>query len=748
MERQYISAYTKFNTREQHVNAPLLRRCFKVAEPYKKAHIQISAVGLYRLFLNGKELTKGFFAPYISNPDHIVYYDEYDITDCLKEENVLCILLGNGFSNSLDNQLWQFESAPYRAAPKVYVGVFADDQCILSTDTSFSACASPITFDDIRCGECYDANLEQAKIFTCSFAEDDRFTAAILAEAPKGEYKRCNAAPVRAHETLRVKQILPCENGYIYDFGQNNTGLCRLRIYGKKGQRIDLTHAEVLQNGQLDLNSVSFGERSPQGYVQHDVYVCKEGWQEYLPSFTFHGFQYVFVEGITPEQATEDLLEYVVIHSEMPACGQFSCDNAMINRIQECTLRSDTSNFVCFPMDCPQREKNGWTADASLSAEQMLYNFDCSRSLTEWLCNIRKAQTSEGALPGIVPTSGWGYEWGNGPAWDSVLIELPYQIHRFTGDVAVVKDNVQAICKYFDYLETRLNKNGLLAFGLGDWCEAGTVREEDYSTPVEVTDTLVSVGLAQKAAYLMDTIGQAEEAAAIRAFGRKLVECFREKYVAGGLVTCKTQTAQALAMQMGVFTPEEMDAAYTELRKLLVEADDHIKVGVIGIQPLLNVLAQGGYGELALQLVIQPSFPSYSYNIQLGATTLWESFHEYEDIPGIVKRKDGGERLLSFNHHFWGGVSAWFYKYVAGLQILSYRKVKIAPLFLVPVDKAHAEHRFIEGKIAVDWERMKESVTLSVESQQVDYELCLPDGYRIVKENILGNTRCLYLEEI
>ncbi|MFQ7078559.1 MAG: family 78 glycoside hydrolase catalytic domain, partial [Christensenellaceae bacterium] len=160
--------------------------------------------------------------------------------------------------------------------------------------------------------------------------------------------------------------------GYIYDFGQINAGLCRLKIDGKSGQTVDMTFGEVLQNGKLDLSNISFGDRSFEGYVQHDQYICRDGVQEYLPSFTYHGFRYVEVKGITKEQATKDLLEYVVIHSDIPPRGRFSCSDETVNRIQECALRSDTSNFYYFPTDCPQREKNGWTADASLSAESFV----------------------------------------------------------------------------------------------------------------------------------------------------------------------------------------------------------------------------------------------------------------------------------------------------------------------------------------------------------------------------------------
>ncbi len=175
-----------------------------------------------------------------------------------------------------------------------------------------------------------------------------------------------------------------------------------------------------------------------------------------------------------------------------------------INRLQEITVNSDRSNFIYFPVDCPQREKNGWTADAALSAEQMLLNLGCANSLCIWLDNIRKAQRKNGQIPAVVPTENFGYEWGSGPAWDDVLIELPYQICRHTGDKKVLSDNKDAIYRYLQYLKTKRNENGLIGFGLCDWCETGKFSEGDASTPVEVTDTLVSIDMLRKSQWIFE----------------------------------------------------------------------------------------------------------------------------------------------------------------------------------------------------------------------------------------------------
>lgn len=712
--RQYISGGKEYNTKERHVNAPIFRKVFSCnKDDLKHAEIEISSSGFYRLFLNGKELTKGFFAPYISNPDHIIYFDRYDIKEYLEETNVLCIVLGNGFGNSLDGNVWEFESAAYRSSPKVYARVMANGQEILTTDESFEVFDSAITFDDYRCGERFDARLANKRIFMLDYMEKGR--PALCVSEPKGEYKQCMAEPIKSFEILYPVSIAKSEGGYIYDFGQNNAGLCRLKITGQEGQLVKLTYGECVRDGKLDLYNILYPNISTPEYIQHDEYICVEGEQEYLPSFTYHGFRYVYVEGITEEQAVEELLEFVVIHSDIWQRGMFRCSDSVVNKIQECVLRSDVSNFHYFPTDCPQREKNGWTADVALSTEQLLYNFDCVASLREWLHNVRKAQNQEGALPGIVPTGGFGFEWGNGPGWDCVLIELPYQLYRFTEDKTIIIENADSIKRYFNYLQTKRNENGLISFGLGDWSETKSAASDCYTTPLEVTDTLVCVDIATKAAHLLTEIGADKDAKQITEFGEELKRIFREKYVSEGVVICRTQTAQAQAIRYGIFNEGELPKAYETMKELLAEQDGHFHVGVLGAKVLFDVLTDIGEADAALYSIVRSDFPSYGYMITRGATTLWERIDELAD-DNIYCRKDGG-RPGSYNHHFWGGVSAWFYRVLGGIHVIGNGRVTISPIPVQKIEWAEAEYKEKDKSIYVCWKRQGRDIYVTVDNR-------------------------------
>lgn len=722
----YISHGTKYNTIERHVNAPLFKRVFDCGE-VQNATLTITAVGLYKLWLNGTELNKSVIAPYMSNPDQLVFFDTYDVGNLLKQtDNVLCVLLGNGFVNCNDFDIWLNETADYRDCPKFDLQLTADGKTLLQSDENFCVADSPITFDDFRCGERYDARLEKDGVLTSTDTED--FEPSTIATAPKGKVLANDVQPVVAGAPKTAVSVTKTSDGYLYDFGVNDTGVCNLSLLtAESGQQVDLYYGEVLDGqNHIDYRNISF-DKTVDGYNQHDVYVCKFGKQSYTPSFTWHGFRYCEVKGLTDEQATLDAVKFVSVRSDLPSTMSFRCDNEEVNKIAQITLQSDISGFVLYPYDCPQREKNGWTADASLSAEQMLYSFDAGRSLAQWLTSIRGAQRANGQLPGIVPTAGWGFEFGCGPAWDSVLVELPYQLFRFDGNEKVVRDNAEAINKYFAYADTRLNEDGLASFGLGDWCQTYTKAEWEFQTPLEVTDTLTLVDLAAKVAVMYDGVGI--DSKHIVDFADKLVQNFRKKYIRNGKLLTQTQTALAMALQTGVLNDVEDETAYADLKQLVANDNDHMRVGVVGYKYLLETLVAHGDVDLCFKLITQSSAPSYGYIVRQGATTLWEVLEEYyRDENGKIARKDGSNRILSFNHHFWGGVLAWIYKYVGWIDPVDSDTINVGVTVLQGVNGASTAYRRNGKSLSVVWKRENDEIKLTAEVDGFVCLLSLPDG--------------------
>ncbi|MBQ1216921.1 MAG: family 78 glycoside hydrolase catalytic domain [Clostridia bacterium] len=715
----FIRATVEYNTFEAPVPAYYFRGGW-VTESQSPVTIRVAACGFYELFFNGERITRGLLSPYISNPDHYVYYDEYTVTP-RAGKNVVGLLLGNGFQNNPGGHIWEFDRASFRSAPCLAVSVTQGDSEVLNSASGFRVAPSAIRADDYRFGEVYDANFA-IDGWNLPELDDSAWAPALPAPAPKGILRPADVAPIVKECELRPVSIVPCGDGYLYDFGQSNAGVCRLRIQGTKGQRVELRHADSLSGGDLNLAQVWFvrehWERDRE-IVHRDVYVCRgEGVEEYQPTFTYHGFRYVKVTGITPAQATPDLLTYLVYHTDLHPRGDFLCSDPIASQLQVMTRRSILSNFHHYPTDCPQREKNGWTADAALTSEAALMNFDPERNYREWMRNICKAQKENGSLPGIVPTGGWGFDWGNGPAWDSVLIYLPYYSYRYRGETAVIRESAPSISAYLRYLRTRVDEKGLLSIGLGDWCPVGGGKPK---APLILTDSIMALDLCTKSAELFHAIGnEAEEtfaraeAKAYRASIRANLVEFLSLRAAGNC-----QSSQAMCLYYGVFDPAEELQAFDVLLEMVHACDDHMDVGVLGGRVLFHVLSRFGQSELAFRMITRLDYPSYGNWIARGATTLWENFH-----PTGVN---------SQNHHFWGDISAWFMQWILGIRLNptlhDLSNLILAPVFLSSLTFAQGYHDAPWGRISVAWVRKGEDILLTVDLPEDHSASLCPEGY-------------------
>ena len=388
----------------------------------------------------------------------------------------------------------------------------------------------------------------------------------------------------------------------------------------------------------------------PHALAQRVYYTLKgDETEEYTPTFSYQGFRYCMVSGITEEQATKELLVYNVMHSDLKKNGDFSCSDEIANKLQKATVVSDLSNFYYFPTDCPHREKIAWTADAALSAEQMLFNLTVENSYHVWLDNIRKSQNEIGALPCIIPSvEGSGFNWGNGPAWDSVIVWLPYYTWKYRGDISIVKENALAVVKYLNYLSTRRDERGLLHIGLGDWVPIGRDVPKAH---LEVTDTLISMDLCIKSEKMLRAVNMELQANFVKEFYKDLRKSARMYLIESD---CKTvmgncQTSQVMGICYGLFDAGEKDAAFSVLLELLEKNNWKMDVGCLGIRILFHVLAQFGYTDRAYKMIVDTEYPSYGHWVEKeNATSLFEEFQEKDKIP------------TSKNHHFLGDISSWF----------------------------------------------------------------------------------------
>lgn len=732
MNKRFVKATEEFSDYGNYVPAPYMRKSFDIDIIPDFAEISICGLGFYILYINGVDVTKGLLAPYISNHDHYCYYDTYDIKEYLKKgKNVIGVILGNGMKNSFGGNVWDFDKAETRSAPMLAFELVAkneEKELTITADESVKVHPSPILMDDLRLGEYYDAGLEIEGWNLAEF-DDSLWKNAITAETPKGDMKLCTAEPIRKYNERKPERIIKNKNGYIYDFGVNSSGLCKLKIEAKSNQKITMRHAEVLdENMELDRHGITFWMDYAKEFSENnqiDVYTAKgEGFEEYMPHFTYHGFRYVEVIGISEDQATPELLTYLEYSSGLEQIGDFECSDKNVNTLFEMVKRSDISNFYYFPNDCPHREKNGWTGDTSLSSDRMALLYDVEKSYREWLGCIRKAQEDSGRIPSIIPTYCWGYEECSGPAWDSVLFNLSYVLYKYRGCLEVVRENKDAMVKYLEYIMTRRNDDGTVSVGLGDWLPVGKPCT-DYKTPLKVSDSIYVMDMAKKATEMLDAIGENTDfAESIYGDMRKII---REKLVdmETMAVSGDSQTGQAMALYYGVFEPCEEEKAFERLMEYIRENDNNFDCGCLGMHVLFPVLSRFGQGELAYKMITKKDYPSYAHLIEKGETTMVEQF-----MPD-------GERCGSHNHHFLGDIARWFINHIAGLNIVDHRSILVKPQFISDIDYARASYKFPSGEALVSWKRDGDEIILDIKCDAgISYEIELPSGYDIDGDRI------------
>ncbi len=750
--RQFIAAGTAVNEYTAFVPAPLFRKSFLLDSLPAACTADVCGLGFYEIYINGHRITKGLLAPYISNPDHITYYDRYDLMPYLQQgKNALCFMLGNGMQNAPGGQIWDFDKADFRGAPRLAFALTVTDaegkQTVTEAGTDVKTAPSPILFDDLRCGCFYDARLEMPGWSTAGF-DDSGWQNAVMAETPRGQAKYCEAEPILPYRELKAISVLPrkaapysprgdvpktpnpimnpCREGYLYDFGENVVGVPNLKIRGSAGTQIDLQFGEALdENGDLYYSNINF---YPDGFSQRDIYILKgEGEEQFTPSFTYHGARYCLVIGITPEQATPDLLTFSVCSSALARRGDFVCSDDMANRLTAILKNSDLSNFFYFPTDCPHREKNGWTGDAAVSCDQMTFLFGTENSYREWLNNMRLAQKGDGTLPGIVPTGGWGYHWGNGPAWDLALTELTYRTYLYRGDKTILEENAPAIFLYLNKITAMQTPRKTVEYGLGDWCPVTVVK-----APTELTSTLICMDICRKAAFIFRTLGQHHHEQFAKSLWAELKGAVRRCLLDLNTFTAvgRCQTSQAMAIYYGAFEESERPAAFARLLTFIHEADDHMDFGLLGSRVLFRVLGDFGYHELAYHMITRPDHPSYGDFIRRGETSLPEDFHRE------------GEEICSLNHHFMGDYGIFFAQYVAGICINPFedncREIALKPAFIQKLTFAESCYDTVCGKVSLRWERKGDEVEITVTVPEgITGTLHLPEGWHFADSSLV-----------
>jgi alpha-L-rhamnosidase len=681
--------------------APYFRKAFDLGSPVQSARLYIAGLGFFEASLNGKKAGDHEMPPVMTRFDRQVQYVVYDVTTLLQQgANALGVVLGNGWYNQHTRTAWDFDRAPWRDSPtlrcQLEVTTADGNKMVVSSDDSWLFTQEgPITFNGIHNGEHYDARKELGAWDMPGYAAEGWKTP-VLVDGPAGRLVAQLMPPSRVVRVLKPASVKAIRPGvWMVDAGENITGWVAIKVNGPEGAELSFRYGErLLEDGMLDQKELSRFIWT--GETQTDRYTLKgQGDETWRPRFVFHGFQYIEVQSSAPEVALMDLTVEVV-HTDLPVRGTFTSSNAMFNQVQANLVRSFLGNYHGYPTDCPHREKMGWTGDAQLVAEAGLFNFDILAAYRKWIEDFIDEQRENGQIPGIIPTSGWGYtlgrtanrERGYGPQWEGAFIEIPWQMYLFSGDTSLLKNFYPGMKQYLNYL-TQHAEGHLLDFGIDDHKQLVKLDNQGYLASAHYYHyTRI---MEKVAAMLGDRESQTAwslQARAIQdAFNQKYYDPEKGSYYVGG------QTPLAVALYMGLVAEDQVDKVLGMFRQAIAEKDGHVDGGVVGTKAILNTMLRFGMEQELYAMADKRTFPGWGYWMVNGATTLYQNW----------------DMSQSLNHIMFGTIGDFFYKGLLGLQPMEatpgFQVFMVAPMLNSGLEWARGSHVSPFGEIQIGWKK-------------------------------------------
>lgn len=705
--------------------ASFLHKEFQLSTRSGREVLRISALGLYRVFINGVRVGNDLLTPGWTSYDKRLSFQTYDVAPLLKSgNNVIDIWLADGWYRSqmmwAKNPIFNTWGSEIAAIAELRQASAADAEVILKTDGSWSSGELPIRRSGIYFGEIYDARLEALP-------------------AGRGvEVIAFDTDLLVPHEVEPVRELGPfapiltwkdAEERMIHDFGQNLAGYVAFTVKGETGARVIVEHSEIIDT---DNNFDNRNYRTAEARIE---YILKgESEESYRPLFTFQGFRYarVTIEG-TAEVTS---IVSVPISSVEEVTGNFSSGHGLVNRLVENTLWSQRSNFIEVPTDCPQRdERLGWTGDAQVFAPTACYLHDSHKFLRKWLRDVMADQREDGAVPHVVPDPTRlhpdkypGFFGSTG--WGDAISVVPWTLWLHYGDRSVLEETLPAMVRWVDFVWSISDGPvvrpprawGARGFTFGDWLQPKGPSEKPLPTigddAAATIYLYISSVLTAKAARVLgrEAVAQemSERAEAVR-------EAFAREFITpSGRLCYDDQTSYALAILHDLIPAELLPAAKEYFKATIARSDGRIGTGFIGTPALLTALLKIGEPELAASVFLQEEVPGWLYQVKNGATTIWERWDAIRADGSIFE-----PAMNSYNHYAYGAVCQWLFESVAGFRPdeadPGFRHIIFEPTIIPALSPIKAHHDSAAGRIEAGW---------TLDGDKVTYSMLVPPGAR------------------
>jgi alpha-L-rhamnosidase len=639
-----------------------LRQRFVLDKPVARARLYSSALGYYEIYLDGKKVSDRVLDPGQTDYEKRVLYNTDDVTAELKPgPHELRLLLAEGWygqSQGFFNPKFRYGNPLAIAQLEI---TSADGSRIrVATDPTWEYAPSAIAKANLYSGEVVDGRLDEASLRWQPVASADP------SQPLPGHREAQLLPPTRKVRELPAQSVVETRPGvWLFDFGVNFTGWARLRVNASRGTAIDLKYAELM-TPQQEIDWSTQGRRAV-GVYQHDRYIAAGGGNDFFePKFTYHGFRYVEVSGLSQAPSVADITGYLV-RTDVPVVGRFTCSDDLMNRVHETITHTYESNLIALPSDCPIREKCGWLGDAHVTQEMSYYNYDMAQFWTKYVRDIQTSSDLHGGLPdSIAPGRRDGIEAFD---WGVATVFIPWQQYLHTGDPRILEAHWPYMVRFMEH-GRKISRDGIIHLALGDWCDQPAttalsmtrVDGSPFNSLPATTATMHYFHAAKLMAEFARLLGRETEAGSYEQWAEEIREALNRLYYHTRGGTYGSQAANALAVMYGIPDAALQGAvARTLAQEVEFGNDGHFNTGSHGSTYLYHALSDFGSARVAREIFAKTSYPSYGYMFSLGATSLWENMSRFDPVAMTTQK--------SLSHPFHGGFDHWFYEAVAGVRM-------------------------------------------------------------------------------
>ena len=658
-----------------------------------RARLYVCGLGLYEAFYNGKRIGDEYMTPYCNDYNEWVQYQTYDMTEAMQQPGHLAVCLGNGwykgrFGFWSYGQTTGFYGSDWKLIAELVIDYEDGSGETIGTDETWSVTRSNITFSNIYDGEWRDDTLPRTKP-----------EQAVLCEAPRGELTERLSLPVRKQESVKPIELICTPAGeLVFDLGQEITGIFRLRVDEPAGTRIHIQTGEILQEG-------NFYRENLRGALS-EYWYTSDGTEKIIePHFTFYGYRYVKVDGIS--HLDIDDLEGIALYSQMDRVGFAKTGHALVNKLISNVRWGMADNFLDVPTDCPQRdERMGWTGDAQAFAPTAMYLYDTYAFYTKYLYDMKKEQKALGGkIPDVVPSC---KVETSACVWGDASCIIPWHMYVVYGDKSILEDQFESMRDWVEYIRrVDGDDHGWRRMrGFGDWLALdhpkGGAEQTLGATDEEFIASIYYANSADIVARSAAVLGKVEEAEEYGALARRLwTEVRQEYYSATGRCCIKTQTALLLTLKYHL--SDNVELTKEQLTMLFEDNDRKLATGFVGTPLLGNVLTENGMTALAFDLLLNEEYPGWLYEVKLGATTVWERWNSLLSDGTI-----SGISMNSMNHYTYGSVLEWIFRHVVGINEIDTepgsRHMELCPQLCPQLGSAHGSYDSPAGEYTCGWE--------------------------------------------